>query len=95
MRLGISRARILEAQNSVDERCFGEPAEPAFKLQPKPVVLHVGQFIGRKGIDLLLKASAGLQKEGHEFSLLLVGSGRDKERTASTGTGSSVKRCVL
>jgi glycosyltransferase involved in cell wall biosynthesis len=77
--LGIHRNRILEAQNCVDERSFSEAVEPAFQLEPRPVLLHAGQFIGRKGIDLLLKAAAVIQQEGHEFSLLLVGSGRDKQ----------------
>ncbi|MGA9864449.1 MAG: glycosyltransferase family 4 protein, partial [Terriglobales bacterium] len=77
--LGISRNRILEAQNCVDECRFSEAAEPAFQLEPRPLLLHVGQFIGRKGINLLLKAAAVVQREGHDFSLLLVGSGRDKQ----------------
>ena len=47
-------------------------------IEPRPVVLHVGQFIERKGIGSLLEAAAVLQKQGCEFSLLLVGSGRDK-----------------
>jgi glycosyltransferase involved in cell wall biosynthesis len=78
MTLGIPRNRVLEVQNSVDERRFSQPTEPAFQLEPRPVLLHVGQFIGRKGIDLLLKAAAVVQQDGHTFSLLLVGSGRDK-----------------
>jgi glycosyltransferase involved in cell wall biosynthesis len=53
--------------------------EPAFKIQPRPVLLHVGQLIPRKGIDLLFHAAAALQNEGHVFSLLLVGSGRDQQ----------------
>jgi glycosyltransferase involved in cell wall biosynthesis len=79
MTLGIPKGRILEAQNCVDERLFCEPAQPAFELEPRPVLLHVGRFIGLKGIELLLKAAAAVQHEGHEFSLLLVGSGRDKQ----------------
>jgi glycosyltransferase involved in cell wall biosynthesis len=79
MTLGIPANRILEAQNSVDERRFSEAVEPAFQVSPLPALLHVGQFIGRKGVDLLLKAAATVQQEGHEFSLLLVGSGRDKQ----------------
>ena len=63
----------------MDERRFTEVVEPGFKIKPRPVLLHVGQFIGRKGIDLLLRAAAAVQREGHEFSLLLVGSGRDKD----------------
>src|SRR5262249_28014774 len=53
-------------------------AEPAWNIGPRPVVLHVGQFIERKGIGALLDAAAALQKQGCEFSLLMVGSGRDK-----------------
>jgi glycosyltransferase involved in cell wall biosynthesis len=81
MTLGVPRNRILEAQNSVDERRFSEAVEPAFQVSHLPALLHVGQFIGRKGVDLLLKAAATVQQEGHEFSLLLVGSGRDKQET--------------
>jgi glycosyltransferase involved in cell wall biosynthesis len=79
MTLGIPGNRILEAQNSVDERLFSEAVEPAFQVSPLPALLHVGQFIGRKGVDLLLKAAAIVQQEGHEFSLVLVGSGHDKQ----------------
>jgi glycosyltransferase involved in cell wall biosynthesis len=45
------------------------------------VLLYVGQFIARKGVDLFLQAAASLQREGLEFSLLLVGNGRDKPAT--------------
>ena len=76
--LGIHRDRILQIQNAVDESAFLSPAEPQFPLKVRPVVLHVGQLIARKGIENLLKAAATLQKEGHEFSLLLVGNGREK-----------------
>jgi glycosyltransferase involved in cell wall biosynthesis len=76
--LGVKSDRIVEIQNAVDENRFGAEVEPAFELEPKPVLLHVGQFIARKGIEPLLHAVADLQKEGREFSLLLVGSGRDQ-----------------
>jgi glycosyltransferase involved in cell wall biosynthesis len=79
MTLGISRDRILEIQNGVDERCFNAAVEPAFQLEPRPVLLYVGQLIGRKGVDLLLRAAAAVQQEGQKFSLLLVGSGADKQ----------------
>ena len=48
-------------------------------IEPRPVVLHVGQFIERKGVSSLLEAAAHLQQDGCQFSLLLVGSGRDKQ----------------
>ena len=76
--LGIQRDRILQIQNSVDETAFCFAVDPQFSLEVKPVVLHVGQLIARKGIDNLLKAAAGLQKEGLQFSVLLVGNGHEK-----------------
>jgi glycosyltransferase involved in cell wall biosynthesis len=77
--LGVDSNRILQIQNAVDEQRFAAPTKPGFDLHPRPVLLHVGQFIARKGIELLLQAAAALQKEGKEFSLLLVGSGPDKQ----------------
>jgi len=78
LRLGVRRDCILQLQNAVDEERFQTPVEPAWVIRPRPVVLHVGQFIERKGVGLLLNAAATLQQQGCEFSLLLVGSGRDK-----------------
>lgn len=77
--LGVKSERILQLQNAVDEERFKGDAEPAWVIEPRPVVLHVGQFIERKGVGLLLDAAANLQQCGMEFSLLLVGSGRDKQ----------------
>jgi glycosyltransferase involved in cell wall biosynthesis len=78
--LGVPRDRIVQIQNSVDEGQYKADAEPEFRLHPRPVLLHVGQFIALKGIDLFLQASAILQKDGREFSLLFVGSGPDKQK---------------
>jgi glycosyltransferase involved in cell wall biosynthesis len=77
--LGVKRERILQSQNAVDEERFKASAKPAWMIEPRPVVLHVGQFIGRKGIGSLLNAAASLQQQGFEFSLLLVGGGPDKQ----------------
>src|SRR5215813_3017003 len=76
--LGVKQERILQSQNGIDEERFKADAEPAWSIKPRPVVLHVGQFIERKGIGPLLEAASTLQKQGCEFSLLLVGSGRDR-----------------
>ena len=76
--LGIPRERIVQIQNAVDEQRFSARVEPAFSLPTKPVVLYVGQFIARKGVEFLLAAAAALQRQGLVFSLLLVGNGRDK-----------------
>jgi glycosyltransferase involved in cell wall biosynthesis len=79
VRLGVKRERILQLQNAVDEERFKADVEPAWVIQPRPVVLYVGQFIERKGVRLLLDAAASLQQNSCEFSLLLVGSGREKQ----------------
>jgi glycosyltransferase involved in cell wall biosynthesis len=87
LHLGVKRDRILESQNGIDEEQFQADAEPAWSLQPRPVMLYTGQFIERKGAGALLNAAASVQLQGHEFSLLLVGNGRDKqalERRAAT-----------
>ena len=77
--LGVERDRILESQNAVDEARFKADVEPAWVIHPRPVVLYVGQFIERKGVKSLLDAAAILQQNGCEFSLLIVGSGPNKE----------------
>ncbi len=76
--LGVPDERIVEIQNAVDERRFVEPVAPEFEIRPRPVLLHVGQLIARKGVEPLLHAAAALQHDGLEFSLLLVGNGPDK-----------------
>jgi glycosyltransferase involved in cell wall biosynthesis len=41
--------------------------------------LYVGRFVELKGISLLLEAVATLQRAGGQFSLVLVGEGREKQ----------------
>lgn len=77
--LGVPRHRILQVQNCVDETLFQATATAACALEPKPVLLYVGQMIGRKGLSLMLEACARLQRKGHRFSLLLVGDGPERE----------------
>jgi len=76
--LGVRRERILESQNCVDERRFTAEAEPAWRFEPRPVVLHAGRLVELKGLGFLLDAASILQKKGFEFSLVLVGDGPDK-----------------
>ncbi|PTX53733.1 glycosyltransferase involved in cell wall biosynthesis [Melghirimyces profundicolus] len=83
MSIGVSRERILQIQNCVDETFFNRPVKPAIMLKQKPVLLYVGQLIGRKGVRLLLEAAARMQEEGHRFSLLLVGEGAERESLVS------------
>ena len=89
--LDIARERILQIQNAVDEQRFTSAAAPAFALDTKPVLLYVGQFIARKGVDLFLSAAAALQREGEVFSLLLVGNGRDKAALEKRATDLHLK----
>jgi len=77
--LGVKREKILQSQNSVDEEQFKAAVEPAWRLSPRPVVLYVGRFVELKGVGLLLDAAATLQRAGREFSLLLVGEGRERQ----------------
>src|ERR1700722_1091080 len=77
--LGVERDRILQSQNAIDEEQFQTDGEPAWEIQPRPVVLCTGQLIERKGVTLLLDSAAKVQQFGHDFSLLIVGSGREKE----------------
>jgi glycosyltransferase involved in cell wall biosynthesis len=77
--IGIPRDRIVQIQNSVDETQYTAIVSPKFDIKPRPVILHVGQFVRLKGIHLLLHAAAVLQREGQKFSMLLLGSGPDRQ----------------
>jgi glycosyltransferase involved in cell wall biosynthesis len=78
--LGIPREHVLQVQNCVDETWYSTPAAPGMNLHPKPVLLHVGQMIPRKGVAEFLRAAARLQQEGLFFSTVLVGSGSDSAK---------------
>ena len=79
LHLGVKRDRILQLQNTGDEERFKSNVQPAWVIQPRPVVLYVGRLVELKGVKSLLDAAAILQQNGCEFSLLLVGNGRDKQ----------------
>jgi glycosyltransferase involved in cell wall biosynthesis len=79
LHLGVKPELIVESQNGIDEQQFQEEAKPAWTIHPRPVVLYTGQFIERKGAGALLDAAAVVQKQDRQFSLLLVGNGRDKQ----------------
>lgn len=83
--LGVSCEHILQIQNCVDEKMYRRSTRPAVRIEPGPVLLYVGQMIGRKGVFELLQALARLQNEGHVFSLLLVGSGPEKAELEALG----------
>ena len=85
--LRVKPESVVELQNCVPEDRFLEPLAPAFHLEPRPVLLCVGRLVPGKGVDLLLRAAARLQGEGHTFSLLVVGDGPERhtlERLTAT-----------
>ncbi len=78
--IGVKRARILQIQNTVDDRLFRPGVEPIELQVSHPRALFVGQLIGRKGISELLHATERLQSEGVACSLVIVGDGPEAER---------------
>lgn len=76
--LGVDPGSITELQNCVPEAHYLTPVPPELYLEPRPVLLYVGQFIPRKGIPLLIDAAARLQAQGCTFALLLVGDGPER-----------------
>jgi glycosyltransferase involved in cell wall biosynthesis len=77
--LGVPRKKILQIQNCIDESLFRVKYVQSLQIEPRPVLLYVGQLVKRKGIDLLLQAASKVQQKGLKFSLMLVGSGPEEE----------------
>jgi glycosyltransferase involved in cell wall biosynthesis len=75
--IGVSRERILQIQNSVDETIFRSQSQ-ALRRSRLPVFLHVGRLVALKGIDRLLESTARMRQQGYEFELLLVGGGESE-----------------
>jgi glycosyltransferase involved in cell wall biosynthesis len=84
--IGVSSSRIVTIQNcAAPQSGPGSLPRPA-RQSAKPRFLCVGQLIGRKGIDPLIRSLASLQAEGLRCSLTLLGSGPERpnlERLAS------------
>ncbi|MEJ5171207.1 MAG: glycosyltransferase [Fimbriimonadales bacterium] len=78
--LGVPSQRIRTLQNTVDERPFLQPAEPKFPFDPRPAILTVGQLIPRKGLTELVQSAERLWTRGLRFSLVVAGSGPERER---------------
>lgn len=83
---GVPRGSIVQIQNCVDFSSFSPEGAAALDVKPKPVLLHVGQYIGRKGIDEYLASAARVKAKGHRFSLLFIGSGPEEERLKATAS---------
>jgi glycosyltransferase involved in cell wall biosynthesis len=73
--IGVDSSRVLTIQNCAAPQTENERSTHS-RIQPeRPRFLFVGQLIGRKGIDMLIRGLASLQAEGLNSSLTLVGSG--------------------
>lgn len=79
MSIGVRREQILQTQCCVDNRLFSPDKPPLFPDLKKPVLLHSGQIIKRKGCDLFFRAAKKAQETGREFTILMVGGGEEKE----------------
>jgi len=79
LHIGARKEGIVQIQNCVDETLFSPETPPVFEGLSKPVFLHSGQLIKRKGVDLFFKAIAPLKQEGRDFTILMVGGGPETE----------------
>ncbi len=80
--LNVPREHILQIQNCVEQERFQiEPrtAGDWFPDSPSPLILSTGQLIKRKGMDKLIQACGRMTRQGHSFTLVLVGSGCEYE----------------
>ncbi len=83
--LGANAEKIFIAPNAIDNKLFieishkyrlsKEELKGQIGLKGKVVILYVGQFIRRKGIEYLLRAYGKLEHERNDIALVLVGSG--------------------
>ena len=78
---GVAKERVTIAYNSVDPNRFTpRPADRQLTNllnipEDVPVIGYVGSFVDYEGLDDLITACAGLNAEGSDFRLLLVGDG--------------------
>ncbi len=76
--IGVSPSRILTIQNCAAPLAQSHQPSRSQGQPGKLRLLCVGQLIGRKGIDELIRGLASLQAEGLRCSLTLLGSGPEK-----------------
>ena len=87
--LGADPAKIFMAYYTMDVKYFSRGSKISkyekkmirdkMGISPGKVILYVGQFIERKGVNYLLSAFKNLQKEVFDVSLVLVGYGPQKD----------------
>lgn len=80
--LGVRSPSIVQIQNCVPAWNVETKPEGAmnwFAGEPAPVLLATGQLIARKGFHTLIEACGRLAKRGKHFTLVLVGSGPERD----------------
>ncbi len=75
---GFPRDRIHVSYPGIDHSVFTPAAAP--DRASGPTITYVGRLRRYKGVDLVLKAVAGLRAEGIDVSFVVVGQGDDKAR---------------
>jgi glycosyltransferase involved in cell wall biosynthesis len=94
--IGVDRNRIVQIQNCVDYHRFSPSIEASMKDLPGPVLLHVGQLIGRKGVEGLIRAYAEASRRANvRGTLLLVGDGPDRQALEALCTELQIRDSVL
>lgn len=71
---------ITQIQNGVDQALFLNEFTPAQVQLQAPIALTVGQAIGRKNIDGLVRSVSRVNASGTPLSLLMVGDGPESKR---------------
>ena len=76
---GVRPSKIAIVPNGVDTSFFNPKSieDNPFKydLKDEKIVLFAGRLTSQKGLDVLLKALAGMSKKHHDFKLLIAGDG--------------------
>lgn len=96
--LGVPPERLLEVQNCVPQENFLRASATGsewFAEAPGPVILSVGQFIPRKGLNKLIEACGRLSARGVSFTLVLVGSGPERDRLQTQAARAGIKHFHL
>jgi glycosyltransferase involved in cell wall biosynthesis len=78
-----TRAAVVEAPQSVDDRFWSAPAEPSRHAPFQ--IMFAGRLEGEKGVPVLLRAWHASGLEAPEVALIMVGDGPFRARAVATG----------
>jgi glycogen synthase len=78
-RLGLPSSRLV--YHGVEDVPDGEISAQDLSTKPGTVCFaYVGRLVAEKGLPALLRAAAMVNREGHEFELLLIGDGPQRQK---------------